>query len=57
LQRNYNSYKIIQKKLKEEFEMCGCCGKEEKKEHPEDCTCDECNKKKEDVNPEGNTEE
>ena len=32
--------------------MCGCCGEEEKKEHLKDCTCDECNKKKDDVNTE-----
>ena len=36
--------------------MCGCCG-EEKKEHPKDCTCDECNKKKENFNSEDENEE
>jgi len=37
--------------------MCGCCGEEEKKEHPKDCICDECNKKKENFNSEDGAEE
>jgi len=43
---------------------CGCCGhdcgdskKEEEKEHPKDCTCDECVKKKENFNTEDENEE
>jgi len=38
--------------------MCESCTKtEEKKEHPKDCTCDECNKKKEDFDTEDEGEE